>query len=94
MNDDQTPILRADATDDDPLEWGTEVEARPLTAKESNEPEVSNYATGGIISGDLLSDAVPLILDNSTLIPRKHFGYECYENGEGGWNFRPIYRSE
>lgn len=76
----ETPILRADALDEEDLV----------------DPEVPNYATGGLISDSPASgsDGVPPVLDNSTIIPRKHFGYECYENGEGGWSYRVIYHPE
>lgn len=88
---DGTPILRADATDDDLQHeddfyrrWGhtrDEIllgfpESEPRFAKD----DVPVFAEGGIVEGaEDGTDAVPAVL-------------ECYENGHGGWSYRQVVR--
>lgn len=93
-----TPNLRADATDEP--EWGTEAEGRPLPAS-----EIPEYAKGGIIRADKLSFEVSRCLyEDMGLAAVRHSAagefvvkrdpdgteYEAYENGDGGWSYRPV----
>lgn len=81
---DPTPILRADATDDDlqhedAPEWGTEADGRVIPASET-------FAEGGTVEGsEDGTDALPEILSYGCEM-------ECYENSEGGWSYRPVVR--
>lgn len=73
---DDTPVLRADATDDDLQEeaepqFGDEVKGRPLSAQESNTPE---FAKGGLIEHDSgpYGDSVPVFLSGCYYVLPKH----------------------
>lgn len=87
-----TPILRADALDDDLQHddfyqrWG-HTRDEVLPGFPENEPRFAEddevpfgFAEGGIVTTeDDGTDVVPALL-------------ECYENGEGGWSYRRVVR--
>lgn len=87
-----TPILRADALDDndEPLD----ADFKQATAEFMDDhdellkrlDDVPVFAEGGIVEGsEDGTDALPEILSHGCEM-------ECYENGTGGWSYRPVVR--
>lgn len=81
-----TPILRADALDDDLQHESPGVEDGYDHDPFAEPDDVPVFAEGGIVEGsEDGTDALPEILSHGCEM-------ECYENGTGGWSYRPVIR--
>lgn len=99
MTEDYTPPLRADALD----------EEETYPQQDEPETFHVEFAKGGWIDRNGHSDAIPYVSENGGCLyghmirvvsgcdypvpDPTPVAQEPYENGEGGWSYRPIFRN-
>lgn len=90
-----TPVLRADALDDDldhevKPEWGSDAEGRVIPASEWDKDDDLGHDLAAHVqdepelAAEIMDEDADEEADDSVVY------YDCYENGAGGWSYRPV----